>query len=136
VSYPVRHLSRYIDRATTEVVAFLGDPTNLPQWASGLSSGIRKEGGVWISDSPMGKVEIRFAAANDLGVLDHDVKLSSGESVHNAMRVIPNGRGSELLFSVFQRDGISDGDFERDCIMVVADLEKAKSLLEASRRAG
>ncbi len=136
MSHYVRHLSRYIDRAPPEVVAFLGDPTNLPEWASGLSSGIRKEGAVWISDSPMGKVEIRFAPANDLGVLDHDVRLSSGESVHNAMRVIPNGRGSELLFSLVQRDDVSDDDFERDCRMVIADLEKAKSLLEASRRAG
>ncbi len=118
------------------MVAFLGDPMNLPQWASGLSSGIRKEGGVWASDSPMGKVEIRFAPANDLGVLDHDVKLPSGESVHNPMRVIPNGRGSEVLFSVLQRDGVSDGDFEKDCSMVIVDLEKAKSLLEASRRVG
>lgn len=131
MSWPARHISRYVDRPVADVVRFLGDPKNLPQWASGVSSKIHDENGVWICESPMGRVEFRFVAPNDLGVLDHDVKLPNGETFHNPMRVLPNGKGSELVFTVFQRDGMPDEEFEKDCKTIAADFDTAKKLLEA-----
>ena len=92
---PARQISIAIDRAPRDVYAFAADPANLPQWAAGLSGGKIENLGndEWSADSPMGRVKIKFAATNVLGVLDHDVTLPNGEVVHNPMRVVPNGRG-------------------------------------------
>ena len=131
VTLPVRHVTVSIDRPPAEVYAFAGDPRNLPRWAAGLAGGaVRKAGDDWVADSPMGKVKVRFAEANTLGVLDHDVTLPSGEVVHNPMRVVPNGRGSEITFTLFRRPGVSDEEFRNDAGRVEQDLGQLKRLLE------
>jgi hypothetical protein len=126
----VRHLSVSIERPPEAVYAFASDPANLPRWASGLSGAIERRGGEWIADSPMGKVKVRFAPPNDLGVLDHDVEVS-GETFHNPMRVVPNGDGSELSFTLFRRPGTTDEAFEADARTIERDLAALKRLLEA-----
>ena len=89
----VRHLSVSVRRPPSEVYAFAANPANLPRWAKGLSGSIENVDGEWTADSPMGRVKVRFAPKNDLGVLDHDVVLPSGETVHNPMSVVANGGG-------------------------------------------
>ena len=126
-----QHVSVYIDRRPAEVYAFASDPRNLPRWASGLArSEIRKEGEDWIADSPMGRVRVRFAEPNAFGVLDHDVTLESGLTVHNPMRVLPHGEGSEFVFTLFRRPGVSEADFASDKATVENDLKTLKQLLE------
>jgi hypothetical protein len=103
---------------------------NLPKWAAGLSTGVREENGKWTSDSPMGKVELRFVPPNDLGVFDHDVILPNGASFHNPLRVLQNDAGSEVVFTLYRLEGISDAEYERDAEMVEADLERLRRALE------
>ena len=127
----VQHVSVYIDRRPAEVYAFASDPRKLPRWASGLArSEIRKEGEDWIADSPMGRVRVRFAEPNAFGVLDHDVTLESGLTVHNPMRVLPHGEGSEFVFTLFRRPGVSEADFASDKATVENDLKALKQVLE------
>ena len=57
--------------------------------------------------------------------------LPSGEVVHNPMRVIPDGDGCEVVFTLRRQDGVSDDDFERDAAAVAADLRTLKQLLES-----
>jgi hypothetical protein len=64
-------------------------------------------------------------------VLDHDVTLPSGETVHNPMRVLANGDGSEVVFTLYRRPAVSDAEYEADAAAVAADLERLKALLEA-----
>jgi uncharacterized membrane protein len=130
VLYFAKHVSVSINRPTAEVYAFASNPENLPQWASGLSTGIRKEGNEWISDSPMGKVKVRFEKKNEFGILDHKVVLPSGEVVSNPMRVFPNNKGSEVVFTVYRLPGRTDEEYITDANTVEADLKKLKSLLE------
>ena len=111
--------------------AFASEPANLPRWASGLSSGIEEVDGEWVTESPMGRVKVAFAGRNDLGVLDHDVTLPSGETVHNPMRVLANEEGSEVVFTLYRRPGMSDAEYEADAATVVADLQQLKELLES-----
>lgn len=124
------HVSVSVNRAADEVYGFVSDPANLPQWAAGLGGSIEKIEGEWIASSPMGRVKVEFAARNRFGVLDHDVTLPSGEMVNNPMRVFPNGGGSEVVFTVYQRPGVSDEEFENDVRTVAEDLHRLKSLLE------
>jgi hypothetical protein len=125
-----RHLSVPIDRPAGEVYAYARNYRNLPEWAAGLASGIRLVAGRWLAESPMGQVEVRFVPVNDLGVLDHDVVLPSGETVTNPLRVLADGDGSEIVFTVRRRPGMSDEEFAADAAAVQADLETLRSVLE------
>ena len=128
-----RYVSVSIERPPADVYAFAADPENLPRWASGLGGSIRESGGEWIAEGPMGQIKIRFAPPNDLGVLDHDVTLPTGETVHNPMRVVPNGAGSELTFTLFRRPDMTDEQLEKDAEWVRKDLLKLKALLEGEQ---
>jgi len=75
-------------------------------------------------------VNIKFAATNNLGVMDHDVALDSGLVVHNPMRVVPNGNGSEFIFTLIRQSGMSDQQFADDAQAVAKDLQTLKVLLE------
>src|SRR3712207_4096731 len=127
----VQHISVSIGRPAGEVYAFAADPGNLPRWAAGLAAGeVKRAGDGWVMDSPMGTVRVRFAEPNTFGVLDHDVTLPSGEVVHNPMRVVPNGRGCEMTFTLFRRPGVSDEEFRDDAGRVEQDLRQLKRLVE------
>lgn len=126
----VRHISVSIQRAPQDVYRFASNVENLPQWATGLGRTIRNVDGDWIAESPMGPVKVRFVERNDLGVLDHSVILESGETIGNPLRVVPNGTGSEVIFSLFRRPGASDQQFVEDATWVAKDLGILKRLLE------
>ncbi|WP_018993822.1 SRPBCC family protein [Thioalkalivibrio sp. ALgr1] len=129
----VLHLTVSIARTPADVYAFASDPRNLPLWAEGLArSEVRQQGDAWVVEGPVGRVTVRFAAPNDLGVMDHDVELPSGVIVHNPMRVLPNGEGSELVFSLFRQPGMSDEQFDSDRCAVEKDLDQLKVRLEGN----
>lgn len=133
----VCHVSTYIARPPEAVYAFASDPRNLPQWAAGLArSDVRPSGEDWVVDAPFGRVTIRFARTNDFGVMDHDVTLDSGVTVHNPMRVVPNGEGSEFIFTLFRRDDMTQDQFDADRQAVEADLASLKALLESKTERG
>lgn len=127
----VRHISVAIDRPQEDVYAFASRPENLPRWARGLATSMAQVSGEWIAQSPMGPVKVRFTPANPFGVLDHDVTLESGVSVHNPMRVVPREGGrSEVTFTLFRRAGISDAEFESDASAVQRDLQALRDILQ------
>lgn len=130
-TYPTKHISVTINRSVHDVYQFASDPQNLPKWAEGLSrSTLTKLGDEWVADSPMGKVKVKFAAPNNFGVLDHDVTLPSGDVNYNPLRVVRNGRGSEVTFTLFRRPKVTDAEFEKDASAIQKDLTKLKAILE------
>lgn len=127
----VRHISTYIARSPDDVYEFASDPRNLPLWAEGLArSEVRRESDAWVAEAPFGKVKIRFAEKNSFGVMDHDVELESGAIVHSPTRVVPNGQGSEFVFSLFRQPGMTDEQFAADELAVRKDLQHLKDVLE------
>lgn len=121
-----------VDRTPEEVYDFVSNPANLPRWASGLGTSIKNVDGKWTADTPSGPITIRFAPRNDLGVLDHYVTIAPGVEVYVPMRVIPNGSGSELTFTLFRQPGMTDQKFKEDAEWVLRDLTKLKDLLQNS----
>ncbi len=109
--------------------AYLAEPLNLPEWAPGFVKTIEKHGDQWLAQTTLGQATFQFAPPNELGVVDHDVELPSGR-YHNSMRVIPNGSGSEILFTVLQLPGITDEQFSADLETVRNDLLKLRTVLE------
>jgi hypothetical protein len=130
MTWPVVHISRALDHDVAAVSRVAGDPENLPAWAAGLSAGIRQEDGRWFTDSPMGVVEVAFTGPVELGILDHDVTLPDGSVVSNPFRVVANDQGSEAVFTLFRRDGVTQAEFESDADAVRGDLERLAALLE------
>jgi len=129
-SYQARTITRTIDCDSREVYDFASTPTNWPRWAAGLGRNFEKIGGQWSAEDPNGRhIRIRFTPANDFGVLDHVVFSEAGET-HNAMRVVGNGTGSEVMFTLLQTPGMSDQIFADDAAAVARDLDALKALLE------
>jgi hypothetical protein len=130
-TFTSRHLVESIDRDPSDVYAYVSDPRTLPAWASGLSTTIERVDGEWVAESDLGRVTVAFAPDNPYGVLDHVVTLPDGTAVTNPLRVVPNGDGCDIVFSLFQSpDGDLDS-FESDAATVVRDLARLKVLLES-----
>jgi len=112
---PTRHISVAIDRPPAQVYAFAADAANLGRWASGLADLMPS---------------VRLVDRNAFGVLDHDVELDSGATVHNSMRVIPNMAGSEVIFTLICRPEMSAEQIAEDAATVHGDLARLKRLVE------
>ena len=129
-----RHVSIWIEAAPEVVYDFASDPHEWPRWAAGLArGGLRQTADGWVADSPMGQVTVEFAPPNEFGVLDHVVRLPSGEAVYNPLRVVPGGVGEarcEVVFTVRRRVGMTDAELDADVAAVSADLETLRGLLE------
>jgi hypothetical protein len=130
VTFRSKHVSVSINRSASDVYDFASNPENVPKWAAGLGGSINNIKGDWIAESPMGAVKVQFVDRNEFGILDHHVTLPSGETVYNPMRVFPNHDGSELVFTVYQRPGVTAEVFADDAHAVTRDLETLKALLE------
>lgn len=127
----VRNISVSIRRPARDVYAFISNGENVPRWAKGLGHTSRREGGEWVVEGgPVGKARVRFAPPNDLGVADHDVTLDNGATVHNPIRVLPNGKGSTVIFTLMRLPNVSNQEFEQDAGAVTRDLTSLKALLE------
>lgn len=128
----IQHVSIYIARRPSDIYEFASNPKNLPLWAAGLaSSEVHRDGNAWVADAPFGRVKIKFADKNTLGVMDHEVELDSGVVIYNPMRVVPNGDGSEFIFTLLRQPGMSDEQFSEDRRAVEKDLSALKKILEA-----
>jgi hypothetical protein len=126
-----RTISISIRRDWRAVYDFAHRPENFARWASGAAKSLRREGTDWVADGPDGRAILRFAERNEFGVLDHTVVLASGAEVHIPLRVVPNGTGCEVMFTLFRQPGMSDAVFARDAEWVAKDLAGLKALLES-----
>ena len=124
------YVSEHINRPADAVYAYVANPANLAHWAPGLGHSVAEVDGQWFVDTPAERVRLTFAPSNDLGVLDHYLTFGSGDVVYAPMRVIADGDGSEVMFTVRRRPGMTDADFQADGDAVTADLALLKRLLE------
>jgi hypothetical protein len=129
--FETRNLSVSINRRPREVYDFVSVPENFPKWATGLGRSIKKVNDEWIAETPQGPMKIRFTERNDFGVLDHYVIPETGMEIYIPMRIVANGTGSELIFTLFCLPGMSDEKYAEDAEWVMQDLNALKKLLEA-----
>jgi hypothetical protein len=122
------HIS--IDRDWRDVYDFAAKPENMPLWASGLASGLEKDGEDWVATGVLGSVRVSFVPPNEFGVIDHTVMIESGLRVYNALRVVPNGDGCEIMFTLLHLPGMTDEQFAADAAHVRKDLEALKAMME------
>ena len=132
-TYPSHTLSISIARRPKEVVSFLLQPANLPLWMSigGSLKMTPRENGEWLIDLPQGPRIVSFEAPNKYGVVDHAFYEEGKPRELVPTRVFPNGEGSELTYTLFKRDGVSDEEFASTLQWVETDFLALKSVLEA-----
>lgn len=127
-------ISVSIAAPAARVYEFAANPANLPAWVPSFCHSVEFINGVWLVQSPAGAVVFAFVERNDFGVLDHTVTLPSGVKLTNPMRVIPNGDGSEVLFTLFQHEGMSEQQFREDAALVRSDLLALRRIIESCAR--
>jgi hypothetical protein len=102
----------------------------MPLWASGLASGLDPDGDDWIARGVLGTVKVSFVPPNEFGVIDHTVTIESGIRVYNALRIVPNGDGCEVMFTLLRLSGMTDQQLADDAAHIAKDLATLKSLME------
>lgn len=130
VTVQSRAITVRIDRPFAQVYDFLVNPSNWNRWAFGLGKNIRRSQDGWIADSAGGIARVLFTPRNSFGVVDHTVIRPSGQRVYVPMRLIVNGSGCELVFTLFREQEMSDAQFATDSGFVERDLTGLKKLLE------
>ncbi|MEO6094887.1 MAG: SRPBCC family protein [Fibrobacteria bacterium] len=129
---PSKTLSLSIDAPFKEAYDYISDVANLPKWAPGFFLSVERVNGKWIASTTIGHVGIRFADRNPFGILDHYVTVEAGPETANPMRLIPNGTGCELLFTLFRTPEMSEEQFADDAETVLKDLVKLQAVLQSS----
>jgi hypothetical protein len=131
ITHQAHNISVSIESGPHEVYEFASRPENLPRWATGLATALEPVDDHWVANTPEGAIRVRFTPRNDNGILDHHVTLANGIEVYVPMRVVANGSGSEVIFTLFRPPGMSDEDLARDIEWVTKDLGTLKILLES-----
>ncbi len=125
-----RTYSVSIDRDWRAVYEMIWRPEFFGRWASGLSdSQPRPDGDGWATEGPTGPVRLRFTPYNDYGIMDHWVEPSDGPAVHVPLRVVANGRGAEVLLTLYRQPGMTDETFAADARWINRDLSRLRSVV-------
>ena len=129
-----RTLNVSINCKPKTIYEFVLNLENFPIWARMACHSIKLLNGEWIAETPQGQAKVRIMERNNLGILDHYVRLLSSpnidEEVFVPMRVVQNGDGSEVVFTVYQLEGMSEEKYAEDLRMVEQDLQNLKSIVE------
>lgn len=126
-----RTLTVSIARDADAVYQFVSHPENLPRWATAFCQSVRKVDSDWVMQTPVGEMKVRFVPANAFRVADHFVSPTPGVEIYIPLRVLPNGAGCEVVFTLFRQVNMLAADFARDLELVRNDLQSLKRVLEA-----
>jgi hypothetical protein len=92
--------TRSVSIATTPaaVHGYLADARNLPEWAPSFAAAVRPCGGDWVVTQGDAEIDVTILADRDRGTVDIVAAADHARGVF--LRVLPNGQGSELLFTL------------------------------------
>lgn len=123
-------LSITIKRDAKTVYSFVINPKNLPKWATAFCKAVHKSGSDWIVTTMQGEVKIRFTKRNNFGIADHFVYPSTKVEIYIPLRIIRNGSGCEVVFTLFKQPEMTESQFKEDIKLVEQDLSSLKKTLE------
>jgi hypothetical protein len=124
-----------IDAAPEVVVGFVADAENLPLWAPAFAQRVQRDGEHWIVDSPGARLRIEVRASHDVGTVDFvRAGVAPDRATGAFSRVVPNGRGSEYVFTRFFGDDVAGEDIAREMAVVAQELESVRTRCDAFRR--
>ena len=106
-----------IQAAPDVVREFVGDPGNLPLWAPAVARA---------------EVQIDVRVSPDLGTVDFFAALPGGGVASAFSRVVPNGDGSEFLFTRFLGEHAGPADLAAARAVVCEELEAVRRCCDAA----
>lgn len=110
------------------VLGLVGDPCSLPRWAPGFASAVRPDGDHWLIATDQGETRITVRVSREHGTVD---LLAAANPDRGAFsRVVPNGRGSEYLFTLFFPDDTDEDVVARQMAVVEQELRAVRALCE------
>jgi len=130
MTYPIKNISISINCSQEKVYDFASNPANFPDWLAFLKAISKKSDTIWSAETDLGNIEIEFVPKNEFGIIDHTVILPDGSKIKNVLRVIENGDGSEVVFTLFRLAEKTEKEFNDDANLVAEDLKTIKNILE------
>ena len=132
-----RTISTSIARPPREVATDLADPGRHPTWATEFFAGPGEElgEGVWRMKVPAmgGEALMRIDADIEAGIVDlYLAPLDSEFGTPLPVRVVPNGAGSDVLFSLARMPGQTAQEFQDGVESMERELANLKTRLEDS----
>lgn len=118
-----------IDAPPDAVLRLVGDPTRLPDWAPNFARSVRREGEYWTVDDGTQTRTIAVLVDPEAGTAD---LLAPDDHRRGAFsRVLPNGSGSEFLFTLFFPGGTDEAAVAGQMAVVEEELRTVRALCEA-----
>jgi uncharacterized protein YndB with AHSA1/START domain len=112
------------------VLALVGDPRRLPEWAPAFARGVRPDGDDWLIDSGEGEARITVRVSPEHGTVDI---LDPTDPTRGAFsRVVHNHDGSEYLFTLFFPDGTPEAVISRQMGTVEDELQAVRAICQAA----
>jgi hypothetical protein len=111
------------------VLQFLGDARRLPDWAPAFARAVEPDGQDWLIDSAAGRFRVRVRVSPEHGTVDLLRPEDPRRGAH--MRVLHNGDGSELLFTLVFPVATEDQAIAQQMSTVEAELRTVRDLCEA-----
>jgi uncharacterized protein YndB with AHSA1/START domain len=123
-----------IDVPPDVVLDLVANPRNLPRWAPTFARAVRPDGDVWVIDSGDGEVRRIARVSPQHRTLDLVAEASPDRGAFS--RVLPNGRGSEYLFTLFFPDDTDEAVVARQMATVEEELRIVRYLVESQGSTG
>jgi hypothetical protein len=116
-----------IQASPERVLELVGDARALPRWAPNFATTVEADGEHWIVN---GELSIHLRVDRELGTAD--ILRTRDPRTGAYSRVIPNGEGSEYLFTLFFPDGTDEAAVTHQMEVVEEELRTIRALCEVS----
>jgi hypothetical protein len=114
-----------IQASPAKVLDLVGDANALPRWAPNFATSVRPENGHWLVDD---ELLIDLRVDRELGTVD--ILRPKLPPTGAYSRVVPNGEGSEYLFTLFFPDGTAEEAITKQMTVVEEELRTIRALCE------
>jgi catechol 2,3-dioxygenase-like lactoylglutathione lyase family enzyme len=108
-----RTITVHVGADRNVVFAFLAQIENLPVWAAGWCSDLRREEGLWRATTPGGPTFLEMEADERTGVIDLFVGVQPDEMTLIPFRVVVATQGTAIIGTLFQPPDWSDDLYEK-----------------------
>ena len=114
-----------IQASPAKVLDLVGDAGALPRWAPNFATSVRLENGHWLVND---ELLIDLRVDRELGTVD--ILRPKLPPTGAYSRVVPNGEGSEYLFTLFFPDGTAEEAITKQMTVVEEELRTIRALCE------
>src|ERR1700750_1321474 len=102
-----------IDAPPCAVIDLVSDAAEFPRWAAGFARAVQVDGDDWIVDTGEGEGRLFVRVSREIGAFS---------------RVVPNGRGSDFVFTQFFADDMGEAELADQRAVTAVELQTVRAL--------